>query len=85
MKEINCSDSFCTALWWKGKYKTLRAASVLLGAMHRRNQKQDTKNWQRVVQITHDLLEEKGDLTIAQFKGLHALRSLALETIRERQ
>lgn len=82
----------CVSDWWKSKYKTLRAAAVLLGQMHRKTIKDDTKNWQRVVQMSADIIRAYNTrkdwpeaLNPEVLDMAYKLRSLGLDTIRQRQ
>lgn len=58
MREINCSDSFCTAKWWKSKYKTCRAAFVAMGRMGRVEEKERIKDRQRIIQCCRDGIDK---------------------------
>lgn len=81
MIEYNCSSTMCMSDWWKSKYKTLRAASVCLGAMRRKSLKEDTKNWQRITALAARIIQHEVEYVDLAYQ----IRSIALQTIRERQ
>ena len=79
--DYNCSNTFCVGQYYKSKYKALRAASVCLGSMRRKALKEDTKNWQRITALAARIIQnDPGYVDLA-----YQIRSIALQTIRERQ
>ena len=52
----DCANSFCTAVFWQGKYKTCRAAFLEMSRINSRVKKEAVKDRQRILALVQELM-----------------------------